>query len=203
MAALDLPSTNIEYDSSGNLITANNISHKSSSTGITTTFEAGIDIVNVDVVQVLLGTGNDTFNINTPAATIDEAPGDGLQADHVRGRGRRRRLQHHQCHPQPRPAGQLYANQSGSGTEYNSKERTTGKPNGNGVVFSNFGFDTINAAGATGHRGHRRRSGRQHHHRRLRRVNWIAGGQGTDTITASGATNYIFAEFDFYGRRPA
>src|SRR5262249_46299189 len=70
ISGLDLPGTNTHYDSSGNVITSGDISHRSSSTGITTTYEAGIDIVNVDAVQILLGTGNDTFDINT-GATIN------------------------------------------------------------------------------------------------------------------------------------
>ena len=179
ISGLDLPASNQD------------ISHTSGTTGITTTYEGGIDMVNIDVLQILMGTGNDTFNINTPVATTNAD--DGLQTMMVveGGGGSNTINVTHSLDPLV-----LYGNESASGIEYNSTERQTGIADGNGVVFTNFGSDTINASGATGTvvivggpNNDRLIGGSG--------TNWIAGGEGDDTISASGAVNYIFGDSSF------
>ncbi len=191
ISGLDLPGTNTHYDSHGNVITGGDISHTSSSTGINTTYEAGIDIVNVDAVQILLGTGNDTFTIDTTTPTTNAD--DGLQTMMVVEGGGGSNTINVTASSDPLV---LYGNESASGIEYNSTERSNGIADGNGVVFTNFGSDTIDASGATGTvvivggPNNDTLTGGSG-------TNWIAGGEGDDTISASGALNYIFGDSSF------
>ena len=199
ISGLDLPGTNTHYDSAGNVITTGDISHTSSTTHITTIYEAGIDIVNADAVQILLGTGDDHFNIDTASANTPNIAvatvnaDDGLQTMMVveGGGGSNTINVTHSLDPLV-----LYGNESASGIEYNSTERQNAVADGNGVKFTNFGSDVIDAAGATGTviivggpLGDTLIGGSG--------TNWIAGGEGDDTISASGTVNYIFGDSSF------
>ena len=92
----------------------------------------------------------------------------------------------------------LYGAESGSGVEYNSTRRRRSRATP--MSFTNFGYDTIDASGATGTVRHRRRpdgdtltggSG----------INWIAGGEGDDTSTRRGRPELHLRRLELHGRR--
>ena len=153
--------------------------------GVTTQFEGGIDFVNLDAVQVFLGSGDDAFAIDTTAATINATDNQSTLIS-VEGGGGSNTID---VVASSDPLA-LYGAASPTGAEYNS---TSAAITGNAYSFGNFGADTIDASGATGTvvivggpMNDRLTGGSG--------VNWIFGGGGDDTITAAGAANYIFGD---------
>ncbi len=175
ISGLDLPGSN------------QTISFTNPTTHITSQFEGGINYTNLDAVEVFLGTGNDTFNVDTTAPTLNSD--DGLATLTVIDGGGGSNTINVLASSDPLV---LYGNESSSGVEYNSVPGLA-TLTGNAYSFSNFGADTINAAGATGTvvivggPGDDTLTGGSG-------TNWIFGGQGNDTIAASGSTNYIFGD---------
>ena len=157
-----------------------------------TTYEGGINWLNLDAVNVFLG-GNDNFTIDTTAATVNAD--DNLPTMLVVEGGGGSNTITVQASSDPLV---LYGAESATGGEYNSPRAPTlaNPPTGNALAITGFGSETINAAGATGTAvivggpdGDTITGGSG--------VNWIAGAGGNDTITASGTQNYIFANSAF------
>ena len=188
ISGLDMPT---QFTSPGK----DGISFTNANTHITTTYENGIDIVNVDAVQLFLGKYNDNFTIDTTHPTLNAD--DGLQTTMVIEGGGGSNTITVTASSDPLV---LYGNDSASGVEYNS---LPGAITGNAYSFTSsgsmvdpYGSDIINASGATGtvvivggpdNDTLTGGSG----------INWIAGGEGDDLISASGAQNYIFGDSSF------
>ena len=154
-------------------------------THVTSQFEGGISFTNLDAVQILLGSGDDNFNIDTTAPTLNADDGDKTLISVEGGGGSNTITVTASSDPLV-----LYGADSPTGVEYNS---APGAITGNAYQIKSFGTDTINASGATGSvvivggpNADTLTGGTS--------VNWIFGGGGADTITASGATNYIFGD---------
>ena len=188
ISGLDLPT---QFETPG----TDGISHTNHSTNITTTFENGIDAVNVDAVRIFLGKYNDNFTIDTTHPTLNAD--DGLQTTMVVEGGGGSNTITVTASSDPLV---LYGNESASGVEYNS---LPGAITGNAYSFTSsggmtdpYGSDIINASGATdtvvivGGPDNDTLTGGSG-------INWIAGGEGDDLISASGAQNYIFGDSSF------
>ena len=188
ISGLDLPTQFVTQGTDG-------ISYTNANTHITTTYENGIDVVNVDAIQVFLGKYNDNFTIDTTHPTLNAD--DGLLTTMVVEGGGGANTITVTASSDPLV---LYGNESASGVEYNS---LPGAITGNAYSFTSsgsntdpFGSDIINASGATGtvvivggpdNDTLTGGSG----------INWIAGGEGNDVIRASGSENYIFGDSSF------
>ena len=185
---------------SGETITPTSIT---SNTG--TVYEDGISFVNLDAVELFLGTGNDTFTIDTTEPTLNATDGHQTMMVIEGGGGSNTINVMHSSDPLV-----LYGNDSGDGSvndplggvEYSGLpgQLTPDAYNYLEQGYSN-GYDTINASGATGTvvivggpDGNTITGGSG--------INWIAGDGGDDIITASGAQNYIFGDSSFVVGQP-
>ena len=188
ISGLDIPDLVVPVTQpTGETISATSIT---SNTG--TVYEDGISFVNLDAVELFLGTGNDTFTIDTTQPTINAD--DGKQTMMViEGGGGSNTINV----TASSDSLVLYGADSGSGVEYSGLPSELTPDAYNFIAQGhNYGYDTINASGATGTvvivggpDGNTITGGSG--------VNWIAGNGGGDIITAAGAQNYIFGDSSF------
>ena len=146
-------------------------------------FDGGITYHNVEVIDLLLGRGNDTFTVaHTVAGSITVVQGGGGDDTLIvtGGGGVNAPLV-------------LFGDTSQDGKFYNS---TVNSITGNGFVFSNFGNDLIDASGAGGGvtiyggQGNDTLIGSQF-------ADQIAGGSGNDTLFGNGGNDHLYGDSGF------